>query len=98
MRIASYQDCENTGTCSDIIPMLTVQHLHSRNTFESRLMAHACELCGSTDSQHYEVHHVHKVKDLKGKAVWEQIMIAKRRKTLVVCRECHKRIHGKKTD
>jgi group II intron reverse transcriptase/maturase len=98
VRIATYQDCENTCTCSDVIPMLTVQHLHSRNTFESRLMAHVCELCGSTDSQHYEVHHVHKVKDLKGKAVWEQIMIAKRRKTLVVCRECHKRIHGKKID
>lgn len=97
-RIATYQDCENTRECSDTLPDLVVKHLHSRNTFEARLMAHVCELCGSEDSQHYEVHHVHKVKDLKGKAVWEQIMIAKRRKTLVVCRECHKCIHGKKID
>jgi len=96
-RIATYQDCENNRECTDTLPKLTTWHLLSRNTFEARLMAHVCELCGSTDSRHYEVHHIHKVKDLKGKAVWEQIMIAKRRKTLVVCRECHKRIHGKKT-
>lgn len=97
-RVATYQDCAQTKKCEDKIPNLTVQHLHSRTTFEDRLMAHKCELCGTTASQHYEVHHVRKVKDLKGKAVWERIMIAKRRKTLVVCRECHKQIHGKKID
>lgn len=97
-RIPTYQDCANTKECSDTKPILTVQHLHSRNTFEKRLKAHKCELCGTETSQHYEIHHVNKVKNLKGKAIWEQIMIAKRRKTLVVCRECHKRIHGKITD
>ena len=59
---------------------------------------HKCELCGTETSQHYEIHHINKVKNLRGKELWEQIMIAKRRKTLVVCRECHKRIHGKKAD
>jgi len=97
-RLATYQDCENNRECPDEIPKLTVQHLHSRTTFEARLLAHTCELCGDADSKNYEVHHIHKVKDLKGKAVWERIMIAKRRKTLVVCRECHKRIHGKIID
>lgn len=96
--IPTYQDCANTKEFSDTKPILTVQHLHSRNTFEERLKAHKCELCGTETSLYYEIHHVNKVKNLKGKAVWEQIMIAKRRKTLVVCRECHKRIHGKITD
>ena len=41
----------------------------------------------------YEVHHVNKVKNLKGKEPWEVVMIAKRRKTLVVCRDCHQKIH-----
>ena len=96
--ITTYSDCKNKCENVDIIPNLTVKHLHSRNPFEERLNARICELCGSTDSKHYEIHHVNKVKNLKGKTVWEQVMIARRRKTLVVCRECHKRIHGKKND
>ena len=69
---------------------------HSPNTFEERLKAHKCELCGRTNAEHYEIHHIHKVKDLKGKETWEQNMIAKRRKTIVVCRECHYKIHGRR--
>lgn len=94
-RIPNEADCAANKDGSDTIPIVTVQHLHSRNSFEARLKAKKCEICGSEDSEHYEIHHVNKVKNLKGKAVWEQIMIAKRRKTLVVCRECHKKIHGK---
>ena len=41
----------------------------------------------------FELHHVRKVKDLNGKERWEQCMIAKRRKTLVVCKPCHNAIH-----
>jgi group II intron reverse transcriptase/maturase len=95
IKIATYQDCTAKVENPDVLPILTVQHLHSRNSFEARLNAKTCELCGSTESEHYEIHHVNKLKNLKGKAVWEQIMIARRRKMLVVCRECHKRIHGK---
>ena len=36
------------------------------------------------------------LKDLKGKAKWEQMMIAKQRKTMVLCKECHKKIHKKR--
>ena len=90
-------DCANVKNGTDTIPILTIQHLHSRTKFEDRLKARKCELCGSEDSEHYEIHHVNKVKNLKGKTLWEQIMIAKRRKTLVVCRECHKKIHGKQS-
>ena len=34
------------------------------------------------------------VENLKGKEPWEVMMIAKRRKTMVVCYECHKKIHN----
>lgn len=40
----------------------------------------------------YEIHHVNKLKNLKGKEHWERVMIAKKRKTLVVCRHCHRSI------
>ena len=56
------------------------------------LKARVCELCGRTDVK-LEVHHVNKVKNLKGKEPWEQVMIAKRRKTLAVCHDCHQKIH-----
>ena len=32
-------------------------------------------------------------KNLKGKESWEVVMIAKRRKTMVVCYDCHQKIH-----
>lgn len=66
------------------------------NTLENRLKAKVCELCGTTESDHYEVHHINKLKNLKGKERWEIAMIAKHRKTLVVCRDCHRSIIHKK--
>lgn len=54
-------------------------------------------LCGTETAKCYEIHHVNKVKNLKGKEQWERVMIAKKRKTLVVCWECHHRvIHAKR--
>ena len=58
------------------------------------LKAKVCELCGTTESDHYEIHHVNKLKNLKGKQLWEKVMIAKRRKTLILCRKCHYEIHN----
>ncbi len=62
-----------------------------------RLLAQECEICGATDR--LEVHHVRKLADVnprgrKEKPGWMQIMSARRRKTLVVCRRCHERIHA----
>ena len=62
-----------------------------RTELIQRLQADTCELCGATGAM--EVHHVHALKDVKGKAEWKQRMIALRRKTLVVCPPCHKSIH-----
>ena len=72
-----------------------------RNEVVKRLLRDTCELCGSKD--HISVHHVRKLSDLKRKGrrekpLWVQVMIAMRRKTLVVCGYCHWAIHtGKPT-
>lgn len=95
MYFADYQDSRKKAIkCRDPISDKGLAYTNSRNSLEERLKAKVCELCGRTDAEHYELHHIHKVKDLKGKKEWERNMIAKRRKTLVVCKECHKKIHG----
>ena len=53
-------------------------------------------MCGSAVD--VEVHHIRALRDLnvKGqreKPKWVQIMAARKRKTLVVCRTCHMDIH-----
>jgi group II intron reverse transcriptase/maturase len=64
---------------------------------EKRLMAGVCEICGS--DRNIEVHHIHKLKDLmkpgrREKPLWERLMIARRRKTLVLCAKCHDDLHA----
>ena len=68
-----------------------------RTELIKRLTADTCELCGSRKD--IEVHHIRKLADLKVKGksappAWVQIMAARQRKTLVVCRECHTAIHN----
>ena len=67
-----------------------------RNELVKRLLADECEMCGSMVD--VEVHHIRALRDLnvKGqreKPQWVQIMAARKRKTLVVCRTCHMDIH-----
>ena len=92
--LSKHSDCAKGKEASDTIPGMTMIHKHTRSTFESRLKAKTCELCGCTESRQFEIHHVNKLKNLKGKEPWEVMMIAKRRKTMVVCYECHKKIHN----
>lgn len=68
-----------------------------RNELLKRLLANVCEACGSTEN--IEVHHIRKLADLnaKGRASkpdWVKLMASRRRKTLVVCRQCHDNIHA----
>lgn len=92
MYFANYADCKGKKF-TDIIPQTAKNYSHDVTTLESRLKAKICEVCGCTESDRYEIHHVNKVKTLKGKSEWEKIMIAKRRKTIVVCHKCHMAIH-----
>ena len=70
-----------------------------RTELVERLLADTCELCGSQED--VEVHHVRALKDLKrpgqpARPQWVQVMAARRRKTLVVCHDCHAAItHGR---
>lgn len=69
-----------------------------RTELSKRLLADQCELCGRKDAG-AEVHHVRKLANLNkpGRKVlpdWKKVMIARRRKTLVVCHACHQAIHA----
>ena len=94
---ADYADSKNVNTPDDAVTKVPQIFRLSSTTFDKRLKAKICELCGMTESNKYEIHHINKVKNLKGKSHWERIMIAKRRKTLVVCVECHYAVHNQKS-
>jgi len=89
---AKYTDCKDTDSFSDVIIEQATIHAGMRTTLENRLAAKICELCGKANVP-LAMHHVNKVKNLKGKQHWEIVMIAKRRKTLAVCKNCHHKIH-----
>lgn len=61
-------------------------------TLVERLRSGKCELCGKGGE--VMMHHVRTLKDLEGKTPWEQIMLKRRRKTLVVCEDCNRMIQG----
>jgi hypothetical protein len=74
-----------------------------QNELVRRLLADTCELCGSKDR--ITVHHVRKLADIKKKYLgrrsssdWAKFMLARNRKTVVVCHKCHVEIHAGKYD
>jgi group II intron reverse transcriptase/maturase len=92
---------QTTGTITDVDPTSLKIGNPRRLTLIKRLEAQSCELCGATE--HIEVHHIRKMADLKTKGrnpkpLWVIRMAAIKRKTLVVCHDCHVAIHqGKST-
>ena len=68
-----------------------------RSEVVQRLLAQKCELCGS-EAGPFQVHHVRKLADLDKpghpQPAWDQLMAKKRRKSLIVCADCHAAIHG----
>lgn len=83
-----------TANC-DVIPKTFVYS--GRASLIERLKAKKCEYCGK-ENVPLHMHHVRKLKNLKGKEPWEQFMISRKRKTLAVCEECHYKIHNGKMD
>ena len=59
----------------------------------NRLKAEKCELCGVADK--LVMHHVRKLKDLKGNTPLEKRMIARKRKSIALCDNCLKSTHVK---
>ena len=76
----------------------TLYLISSRNELVKRLNSEVCEYCRRTDLP-LQSHHVRKLKDLKKKKnlqKWQEVMIARNRKTLVMCVECHDLLHAGK--
>jgi hypothetical protein len=76
---------------------ITRRYSPQRTELVQRLLADECELCGSQDD--VQVHHVRKLADLKtrsgrAKSYDAQVMAARKRKTLVLCRTCHLALHA----
>ncbi len=92
-------DDQPTDQSIDFIPNT---NYGGRNGLIKRLLADECEWCGDKTGP-FEVHHVRKLKDLKGKKKWEETMIARNRKTLVLCgysskNNCHRKLHNGELD
>lgn len=69
----------------------------NRTELVEGLLASTCEICGSQEG--IQVHHIRALRDInkpggRAKAEWETKMIARRRKTLIVCDACHHKIHN----
>jgi group II intron reverse transcriptase/maturase len=76
----------------------------NRSEIVQRLLAGKCELCGEEKPlRRVVVHHIRALADIDRpgrppKENWERIMSARKRKSLVVCTECHYEIHAGKYD
>jgi group II intron reverse transcriptase/maturase len=68
-----------------------------RKELVTRLLAGRCELCKHTGAT-VDVHHVRTLADLDQpghpQPAWDQLMAKKRRKSLIVCADCHAAIHS----
>ena len=72
-------------------PPLTFKYT-SGSELSKRIDAHKCAYC-EKEGGYFEVHHVRKLADIKeGKQPWEKLMIARKRKTLVLCIDCHQKL------
>ena len=90
-RLVTLKDCQN-GKCNDVIAKH--RYIPATNaSIRARLATGVCELCGKKTDEPMEVHLIPSIKTLQGEELWKQIMRNKRRKTLVVCSDCHKTIH-----
>ena len=89
--IVKLADCKRS-LVDDVIPRKNP--FPRKRTIQERLNARICELCNTKNAESYEIHHVGSLKKL-GNLLWEKVMKKKRRKTLVVCGNCHSHvIHG----
>jgi group II intron reverse transcriptase/maturase len=71
-------------------------HIHRRSEIIERLLNDTCEICGG--KERIQMHHVRKLRDLnkKGKRempLWMKVMIARKRKSIALCKTCHDDTH-----
>ena len=58
---ANYMDCKDAKISTDCISNAAIIYGQSVTPLEKRLKARICELCGTTESERYEIHHMHKI-------------------------------------
>jgi len=66
------------------------------NTLAARLKAGICESCGGRTNE-IHMHHVKRLKGLKGKTEFELLMIKKRRRSLALCPDCFQKTRIEET-
>lgn len=92
-RLADHQPSSTINTKVDVT-VHTEWLTMGRTELISRLNANRCEYCGQVGG-YMEVHHIRKMADVEGKKqMWQKIMSAMRRKTLVLCVACHQQLHS----
>jgi group II intron reverse transcriptase/maturase len=80
-------------TLTDVRPVTAPAY----NELIKRLLAECCELCETRAD--LEVHHIRRLADLnqpgrRDKPAWIHLMARRKRKTLVLCRNCHVDVHA----
>ena len=93
---------EGKGVVDFQFELAWFKHTSNRAEVVQRLLAGRCELCG-IKGEPVQVHHIRKLADIdrpgrRPKAGWEKVMSARKRKTLVVCEDCHRIIHAGRYD
>lgn len=63
------------------------------NSLSARLKGGQCEACGE-QTREIHMHHVKRLKDLKGRTEFELLMMKMRRKSLALCPECFERVES----
>lgn len=64
-----------------------------RTDMIERLRAGVCEACGANNAP-VEVHHVRKMSEMQGSALWTHVKAARTRKRIVLCHDCHVAHHA----
>jgi RNA-directed DNA polymerase len=74
-------------------PPLTFNYT-SGSELLKRIHANKCEYC-ERGGGYFEIHHVKKLAKIKaGVQTWQRLMMARKRKTLVLCTNCHDKLHA----
>lgn len=78
---------------TDLVP--NTRYILSTTKLSDRIKAETCELCRQSNTT-IHMHHVKRLKNLReksSKSYLEQQMIARNRKTIALCKECHLKRH-----
>lgn len=95
-KIFATKDIKKRTAKYDIDVLPKMYKYESWTELDKRIEANVCEYCGKKEG-YFEVHHIKKMKDLKdGKADWQKHMVARKRKTMVLCIQCHDLLHAGK--